>query len=130
MAVYTLPDAEMNYLADQQAARHSYFSIHTGDPAKTGANEATGGSYARVASNFAAAGAVGPLGSTLQPATVGVAWGSMTPTVAAGTYKHTGGWSAATAGTFRGGGQLSASIVMASGGATPAISVKVGPGVS
>jgi len=127
---YTLPDAEKNYLADQQAARVTHFSIHTADPGTTGASEATGGGYARVASNFAAAGAAGPLGATLQPATPGVAWGSMTPTVAAGTYTHTGGWSASSAGTFRGGGSLSASIVMGAGGATPAISVKVGPGVS
>lgn len=127
---YTLPDAEKNYLADQQAARHAFLSIHTADPGTTGAAEATGGGYARVASNFAPAGAVGPLGATLQPATPGVAWASMTPTVAAGTYTHTGGWSAATTGTFRGGGSLSASLVTSAPGATPAISIKVGPSVT
>lgn len=33
----------------------SFLSLHTGDPGNTGANEVTGGSYARQAENFAAA---------------------------------------------------------------------------
>lgn len=126
---YSIPDAELNYLADQQAARHAYYSLHTTTPGTTGAAEATGGSYVRVASNFTSAGAVGPLGATLQPATAGIAWGSASFTAAAATYGFTGGWSASTSGTFRGGGSLSASLVHA-GGAAPVISIKVGPSVT
>lgn len=124
----TLPDAEKNYLADQQAGHITHFSAHTGAVGTTGANEATGGGYARVASNFNAGGAAGPLGSTLQPATVGVAWGSATFTVAAGTYTDVGFWSASTSGTFRGGDDMSASQVSGGGSIGP-ISIKVGPGV-
>ena len=123
----TLPDAEKNYLADQQAARITHFSLHTADPGTTGTGEATGGSYARQASNFNSSGSAGPLGSTLQPATPGVAWGSATFSVNSGTYTHVGGWSASTSGTFRGGDDLSASITLGSAGSTPAISIKVGP---
>jgi len=107
-----IPDAERNYLADQEAARITHLSLHTASPALTGANEATGGSpaYARKAVTFNAAGAIGPLGGTLQPATVGVAWSSeVTFDVAAGTYSHWGAWSASTAGTYRQGNTLSAS---------------------
>ena len=85
-----ITDAERNYLADQEAARITHLSLHTATPGTTGASEATGGSpaYARKAVTFNAAGAAGPLGSGLQPATVGVAWSSeVTFDVAAGTYR-------------------------------------------
>ena len=107
-----IPDAERNYLADQEAARITHLSLHTATPGTTGASEATGGSpaYARKAVTFNAAGAAGPLGSGLQPATVGVAWSSeVTFDVAAGTYTHWGAWSASTSGTYRLGNTLSAS---------------------
>jgi hypothetical protein len=123
-----LTDAEKNYLADQQAARITHFSAHTGATGTTGANEAAGGSYARQASNFAAAGAAGPLGSSLQPATPGVAWASASFSVNAGTYTDIGFWSALTAGTFRGGDDLSASQVLGAAGTLGPISIKVGPG--
>ena len=106
-----IPDAERNYLADQAAARISHLSLHTAPPALTGANEATGGApaYARKPVTFNAAGAVGPLGATLQPATVGVAWSTeVTFDVPAGTFTHWGAWSALTAGTYRQGNTLSA----------------------
>ena len=106
-----MADAERNAAADALAARITHLSLHTASPSTTGANEATGGSpaYARKAVTFNAAGAAGPLGSTLQPATVGVAWSSeVTFDVAAGSYTHWGSWSASTAGTFRQGNTLSA----------------------
>lgn len=99
-----LPDAERNAAADAMAGRISYLSLHTTTPGLTGAAEATGGSpaYARKAVTFNAAGTVGPLGATAQPATVGVAWSSqVTFDVPAGTYGFWGAWSAATAGTYR-----------------------------
>lgn len=124
-ATYT--DAERNYLADQEAARFAFLSLHTANPGTTGASEATGGSYARKAPTFNAAGAAGPLGAGSQPATVGVAWSSeVTFDVAAGTYTHVGGWSAASAGTFRGGNTLSSSQVLNSAGQVK-VSIGVGP---
>lgn len=125
----TFPDAELNYLADQEAARWSYASIHTASPSTTGANEATGGSpaYARKVPTFNAAGAVGPLGAGSQPATPGVAWSDeMTFDAPAGTYSHFGGWSAVSAGTFRGGNVLASSQVLSAQG-TVKVSLKVGP---
>jgi hypothetical protein len=125
----TFPDAELNYLADQEAARWAYGSIHTASPGTTGANEATGGSpaYARKALTFNAAGAAGPLGSGTQPATVGVAWSNeVTFDAPSGTYSHMGGWSASTAGTFRGGNTLAASQTLSSQG-TVKVSFKIGP---
>ena len=126
-AVYT--DAELNALADFEAGRVGYLSLHTASPGTTGANEATGGSpaYARKAVTFNAAGTVGPLGSTAQPATVGVAWGTeVTFDVPAGTYTHGGMQSAATAGTFRNGNVLGASQTLTGQGQVK-VSGKIGP---
>jgi hypothetical protein len=116
-ATYT--DAERNFIADQEAGRISHLSAHTGNPGTTGANEATGGSpaYARKAVTFNPAGSNGPLGGTLQPGTVGIAWSSeVTFDLAANTYTHAGGWSAATGGTFRGGNAMAGSQVLAAQG--------------
>lgn len=124
-----MTDAERNYLADQQAARITYLSLHTATPSTTGAAEATGGSpaYARQAVTFNAAGAVGPLGAALQPATVGVAWSSqVTFDVPAGTYTHWGAWTAQTAGTYRLGNVLSANQTL-SGQGQIKHSIGVGP---
>lgn len=122
-------DATENAQADEDAARCPYASIHTGDPGTTGANEATGGSpaYARKALSFNAAGTEGPLGSS-QPATVGVAWGSATFDLPAGTFTDYGLWSAVTAGTFRGSGEIpiDGGIELTDQG-TLAVSVAVGP---
>lgn len=125
----TLTDVEKNYLADQEAARIAALSLHTADPGTTGASEATGGSpaYARKTVTFNAAGAAGPLGATLQPATVGKAWSSeVTFDLAAGTYTHMGAWSATTAGTYRGGNALSASQTLTAQGQVK-VSIAVGP---
>ena len=126
-AVYT--DAELNALADYEASRVGALSLHTASPGTTGANEATGGSpaYARKAVTFNSAGAVGPLGATAQPATVGVAWSNeVTFDVPAGTYTHAGAQSSTTGGTFRSGNTLATTQTLTSQG-TVKVSGKVGP---
>lgn len=127
-ALYT--DAELNAMADAEAARISALSLHTASPGTTGANEATGGApaYARKAVTFNAAGAVGPLGATAQPATVGKAWSSqVTFDVPAGTYTHFGAWSATSGGTYRTGNALAASQGNASAQSQVQVSICVGP---
>lgn len=89
-----------------------YVSLHTADPAETGANEVTGGNYARIAVANAAwtkpgnGIAVNNADITF-PSTGTVTW--------SGTVTHVGIWSASTAGNFLYGGALSASKVVASG---------------
>ena len=127
----SLPPAEANWLADQQASRTTHYSLHTASAGTTGANEAAGSGYARVAANWAAAGAVGPLGASLQPATDGVAWGSVSfAAAAADDYLEVGFWSALTAGTFRGSGTIGSAAYTHTSGATPTWSVAVGPNVT
>lgn len=126
-AIFT--DLELNTLADTEAARIGFLSLHTASPGTTCANEATGGTpaYARLAVTFNAAGAVGPLGGTLQPATVGKAWSSeVTFDAPTGTYTHAGGGTAVVAGTFRGGNALAVSQTLASQGQVK-VSICVGP---
>lgn len=123
------PDAELNADADARAARITHASLHTANPDTDGSDEATGGApaYERQPVTFAVAGAEGPLGATLQPATVGVAWSDeVTFDAPAGTYTHGGTWSASTGGTFRGGNALGTSQDLSSQGQVK-LSVKVGP---
>lgn len=87
--------AERNTIADYAAARFVYVSLHTGDPGSTGANEATGGSYARQELSFGSASGGTAVASEI------------TFDVPAGTYTHFGVWTAASSGTFRGGNPLS-----------------------
>ncbi len=70
----------------------SHVSAHTADPAGTGANEVTGGSYARQAITFAAASA-GNRDSSNQPV-IDIPAGT--------TVTHLGFWSALTGGNFFG----------------------------
>jgi hypothetical protein len=105
----SLTTAERNAMTDAEIARLVYASVHTTDPGSTGAAEATGGTpaYARKLLVWNASGAQGPLGATLQPATIGTAWSTeLTFDLAGATYAYYGAWSAVTAGTFRGGNQL------------------------
>lgn len=78
-----------------------FLSLHTADPGDAGASELTGGSYARVGVTFAAAVAASS-GLVAQTDFAGMP---------AATITHVGLWSAATLGTFHGGGALSASKV-------------------
>lgn len=88
--------AERNAIADTEAARLVYISLHTADPSTTGASESSGGSpaYARKAAVFAAAAS-----GTATAA-------ELTFDVPASTITHFGTWTAVTAGTFRGGNAL------------------------
>lgn len=130
MATPSIPDVELNAMATADAARKTHLSMHTASPGTTGANEAAGGSpaYARKPLSFPnAAGTVGPLGASLQPATAGVIWSDVvTFDLAAGTYSHFGTWGALTAGTFRGGNQLTASRVL-TGQNQISVAIGVGP---
>jgi hypothetical protein len=91
-----------------------WVSLHTADPADTGANEVTGGNYARI--SVAAAGWTKTTGGTasatntaeiVYPASGTVTW--------SGTVTHVGIWNASGAGNFLFGGALTTSRVVASG---------------
>ena len=78
-------------------AADPYISLHTADPADTGANEVTGGTYTRqqVAFGAAASGALentGAINFTLMPACTVVAWG-VNSAVTAGTFYQVGWFS-------------------------------------
>jgi hypothetical protein len=95
-------DALLNGLAS--AAGHA--SLHTGDPSTTGANEVTGGTYAREVLPWDAA-ASGVL----------VSDGAIVFDVpAATTISYVGYWSAATAGTFYGARELDEAQTFATAG--------------
>jgi hypothetical protein len=80
----------------------AFVSLHTADPGDTGANEITGGAYARQGPvTFANAGGNPTVASNSAIVTYPAA------TAAWGTISHFGIWSAATGGTFRGSGALS-----------------------
>lgn len=83
----------------------TWISLHTASPGTTGANEVVGGSYARVATVWSAAAASARPGS------------AVTINVPAGvTITHFGVWSAASSGTYKRGGILSASETFGSAG--------------
>jgi hypothetical protein len=93
-------DAVFNSAALDVAA--VYISLHTGDPGETGANEVTGGTYARQDATAAFANASGGTCTT----NVDIDWAVNTmPDV---TITHLGVWDAATAGNFLWGGALAA----------------------
>ena len=82
-----------------------YVSLHTGDPADTGANEATTGGYTREAQSFAAASTSGGGVTTIASnATITVG-----PFSGSATFTHMGIWDAASSGNFIAGGALSSS---------------------
>lgn len=125
----TFPDADLNDFADAHRAKITHLSLHEANPGKTGASEAAGGSpaYARQPVTFNPAGAVGPLGSAAQPATVGVAWSSqVTFDVDPATYSHFGTWDAVSAGGFHGGNALSSAQTLSAQGQLK-VSIGVGP---
>lgn len=124
-----MPDNVKNFLADEQKNRVTHFSLHTASAAPAGANEAFGGSYARQAANWTPAGSVGPLGAAVQPATPGIAWGSATFSVNAGSYSDVGFWTALTGGNYEGSDDMTTTQTLASAGTIPNISIACGPGV-
>jgi hypothetical protein len=91
--------------ADFTPATALYVSLHIGDPGDAGANEVTGGSYARQPIAFGTVAAKGCSNSadinfTLMPTA---------------TITHIGIWSASTAGTFWWGGPLGANKTVGAG---------------
>lgn len=73
-----------------------YVSLHDGDPGETGANEETGGSYARQTATFnAASGGSVTLSGTVEYTDM-----------PAGTIQGVGIWNDASAGTFYWGGTI------------------------
>jgi hypothetical protein len=78
----------------------SYVSLHTGDPSTTGANEVTGGSYARVAVTWNSPSS----GSVTQSNALSINLPAST------TASYFGVWSASTSGTYYIGGALSPAI--------------------
>lgn len=105
----SLSAAARNDLATSVVTGSTYMSLHTGDPADTGANEVIGGApaYARRAITW----------SQASNGTVAVA-GMVSFDVPGGTtITHFGLWSAATGGAFRSGGVLSAAETLSAQGA-------------
>lgn len=84
-------------VGDGSADVNNFVSLHESDPGTTGAGEITGGTYARVGTNWAA------------PASSAVTGGSVTLNVPSGkTITYWGLWSAITGGSFVYGGLLPA----------------------
>ena len=73
----------------------TYISLHTGSPGTSGANEVTGGSYARVQTTWSSSSGGSKAGSQV---TINVP--------ASTTIAYFGIWSAASSGTYIGGGPL------------------------
>jgi hypothetical protein len=95
----------LNDAVNGVAAAATYISAHTADPSTTGANEVTGGSYARVATTWGAASNGSRVGS------------QVSLNIPAGTtVTHWGLWTAGTSGTFKYGGALDASEAFGSAG--------------
>lgn len=114
-----IPNSTHQIGCDAVAAVSSWVSLHTGAGAgTTGANEASGGSYARKQTVF-------PSSTNASPA---VATGSTVNILcAAGTYTEGGLNSAVTAGVFRGSAPFAGGNVVVSG---TGASIDVTPSVS
>ena len=110
----SIPDSVKNDLADTWAAA-KYVAVFTGAAGTTGANEATGGGYARKATTFPSA-----TGGSTQGSQVAIS-------VAAGDYEEAGLFTAATSGTFRGSNAFTGGTVSVSG---TGAEIKVTPTVS
>ena len=91
-------DAALNAAVGAVTALGSWISAHTGDPSTTGANEVTGGSYARKQTTWGSALAGDQTGSQVS---IDIPAGT--------TVTHWGIWSASSGGTFRGGFDVSPS---------------------
>jgi len=103
----TLKDGVLGAILNATAYSEAdlYLSLHTADPGSTGANEATGGSYARQAIPK-----VAPSSGTYT-SDAAITFASMP----AGTFTHVGLWDAATAGNYIDGDALTASKTVDAG---------------
>ena len=86
----------------------AFVSLHTADPGNGGANEVSGGGYARQAATFANTGN----NPTVAANSAVIVY---SPSAAWGTVGYFGLWSAATGGTFRGSGALNPVKTVSSG---------------
>jgi hypothetical protein len=98
-----IPNATHQAAADGIKALGTWISLHTAAAGTTGANEATGGGYARKQTTWTS-GSTGTVAGTL-----------VNIPCAAGTYVEGGIWSALTAGTFVGSNAFSGGNVVVSG---------------
>ncbi len=101
-----LTNAELQAVGDFLAARWTHMSLHTADPAGTGANEVSGGGYARQAVTLSV-DADGDLTLPAEEVFAGTA----------ATAVHSiGFWSALSGGTFRAGFPRTGDAAFSSGG--------------
>lgn len=98
-------DAALNAGVDAVKALGTWISAHTGDPGTTGANEVTGGTYAREQTTWGAASSGDTTGSQVS---IDIPAGT--------TVTHWGIWSASSGGTFRNGSEISPSEGFGSAG--------------
>ena len=91
-------------MLDELGTLATHMSLHTADPGTTGTSEASGGSYARIASSWNAAG----------PSAM--SHGQLDFNAPAGTFTHVGFWSALSGGTFYGSAQLAVAKVLGTAG--------------
>ena len=103
-----VPAATRGLLVDELLSTVTHVSLHSADPSTTGANELSGGSYARAAATWAAAGAddTAENDALITFPTASGAWSAAT---------HFGLWTASSGGTFRGGAALDTARTAASG---------------
>lgn len=100
---------EKAFLGLDFSIANKWASLHTADPGKTGASEASGSPYARqAASSYTTVDDSGSAKRVRNTATISFQ-------VPAATYTHIGLWDAASGGNFLGGGALSSPAVMAQG---------------
>lgn len=110
-----LTDAVLNAGVSAMTALGDWISAHDGDPGGTGANEVTGGSYARVQTTWGSAAAGDQTGSQVS---INIPGGT--------TVTYWGIWSAVSGGTFRGGFEVSPSEGFGSDGVlkvTPTVDI-------
>jgi hypothetical protein len=88
--------AALNDMANGVATAATWISAHTGNPSTTGANEVTGGSYAREQTTWGAPSGGSRVGSQVA---IDIAGGT--------TVTYWGLWTAQSGGTWKGGWQLS-----------------------
>lgn len=102
-----LSDATVHAMLDAQFNGATvYISLHTANPSTNGANEVTGGTYGRQQVAFDAAANRATVNTDAET------W-TLMPSC---TITHFGAWTAATNGTFKGGGKLTADQVINAGG--------------
>lgn len=104
MALVSTADLNTALDAILVTATTYYLSLHSASPGTTGANELSGGGYARQAITFAAASAGSKASSNAQTV----------PNAGSVAVTHTGIWTAVTVGTFKSGQVMTSSVTAAS----------------